>query len=66
MSGDSFGKRNPEDTGEGFGNVIKCLDCGKEGREHGLRGHLREEHGWSQDEIAEEYGEHPFAKTINE
>lgn len=55
-----FGERDPENTGDGFGDWVECPLCGKEGREHAVRSHLLNAHGWSQDKVDEEFGEHPF------
>jgi hypothetical protein len=55
-----FGERTPEETGSGFGDWCECPECGEEGREHAVRNHLREKHGWSQDKIEDRFGTHPF------
>lgn len=58
MSG--FGERTPEETSEGFGEWVDCPECGEEDREHAVRSHLVNAHGWSQEEVDEHFGEHPF------
>jgi hypothetical protein len=58
-----FGERNPEDTGDGFGDWVECPVCEEKAREHAVRSHLLNAHGWSQEQVDEEFGDHPFTKV---
>ncbi|MDS0220143.1 hypothetical protein NDI54_02135 [Haloarcula sp. S1AR25-5A] len=58
-----FGERNPEDTGDGFGDRTECPVCAEEGSEHAIRSHLLNAHGWSQQQVDEEFTDPELTKV---
>lgn len=64
MSDKKFGERSRAETDPRFGDYLPCPECGKTGREHALRNHLRNTHDWDQDGIEDRYGGSPIPAIV--